>query len=225
MHARLCASFLLVTLAQVALASLRQLWVPDAAAIEAAAQGFSLAPTPEQTEGPYYPVADDWHNNDLTYIQGQPYKTAGPYLHIDSRLLYPDGSPVSGAVVQIWQCDSNGVYNHPAYQAAYPDKVLNPYFQYFGEAETDENGAFYFLTVPPISYAGRPVHVHVRVFVQGATMLTTQMYFPGDALLSADPFYLAAPDDQKDQLLVTPGATDAEDVHVSQVLVINFSSV
>ena len=69
--------------------------------------------TPAQTEGPFYPVAfpkdsdhDLLRNGALAYGRGQP-------SWVEGAVTDPDGKPVRGAVVEIWQCDEAGRYHHP----------------------------------------------------------------------------------------------------------------
>src|SRR5471032_1790213 len=73
-----------------------------------------IAPTPEQTEGPFYPVqfpADT--DNDLVQVRGQAAQAMGTVLHLEGRVLDLNGRPVEGALVEIWQSDAQGLYDHP----------------------------------------------------------------------------------------------------------------
>ena len=73
----------------------------------------SLEPTPEQSEGPFYPLELPLDaDNDLVQISGHAERAAGTILHLGGRVLDPDGRPVRGARLEIWQCDSLGVYHH-----------------------------------------------------------------------------------------------------------------
>src|SRR6516165_7994957 len=74
----------------------------------------TLATTPQQTEGPYYPVsfpADS--DNDLVQVRGQAAQAMGTVLHLEGRVLDTDGHPLGGALVEIWQSDAQGIYDHP----------------------------------------------------------------------------------------------------------------
>ena len=73
-----------------------------------------LRPTPRQAEGPYYPVSKpDDRDNDLLVLEGSAPTTIGTPLEISGLLVYDDGAPVRGAVVEIWQVDGQGIYDHP----------------------------------------------------------------------------------------------------------------
>ncbi|HEX3135533.1 MAG TPA: intradiol ring-cleavage dioxygenase, partial [Planctomycetota bacterium] len=78
-----------------------------------AARAADLIPTPPQTEGPFYPdkLPLD-QDNDLVLVQGRMDPSKGIITHLHGRILGPDGKPVRGAVMEIWQCDANGVYIH-----------------------------------------------------------------------------------------------------------------
>src|SRR3954468_6512181 len=71
-----------------------------------------LAAAPSQTEGPFYPTgfpADS--DNDLVQVRGQAAHATGTVLHLQGRVLDAVGKPLE-AVVEIWQCDSQGLYDH-----------------------------------------------------------------------------------------------------------------
>ncbi len=146
--------------------------------------GVPLALTPAQTEGPYYPVekpAD--RDNDLTRVAGQAALAKGDVLLLQGRLLDENARAIAGAVIEIWQADASGIYLHPN-----DPGVANrdPNFQSYGEAVTAADGSYAFRTVLPGLYGGRPEHIHVKVKLNGAELLTTQFYFAGDERLNAD---------------------------------------
>ena len=141
----------------------------------ALAQGTALRPTPSQSEGPFYPVAlptdsdfDLLRNGRVEYRQGQPAWVEG--VVSDTR-----GVPVSGAVVEIWQCDQAGHYHHPG-----DGGKADPAFQGFGRVAVGKDGRYRFRTLRPAPYGGRTPHIHVKVKLDGANLLTTQLYVAGD---------------------------------------------
>lgn len=134
-----------------------------------------LRPTPSQTEGPFYPVAlpadtdfDLLRNGRAAYGKGQPAWVEG--VLTDTR-----GVPVSGAVVQIWQCDQAGHYHHPG-----DGGKADPAFQGFGQVDVGRDGRYRFRTLRPAPYSGRTPHIHVKVRLDGQDLLTTQLYVAGD---------------------------------------------
>src|SRR5271169_1498909 len=77
-----------------------------------AAAAAALSATPAQTAGPFYPLelpADS--DNDLIHITGREGTAKGVVTYISGRILDRDGRPISGARVEIWQCDANGRYH------------------------------------------------------------------------------------------------------------------
>lgn len=135
----------------------------------------NLRPTPSQTEGPFYPVAmpadsdfDLLRNGNVDYRQGQPAWVEG--VVTDTR-----GTPVSGAVVEIWQCDHAGRYHHPG-----DGNRADPAFQGFGQVSVGRDGRYRFRTLRPVQYSSRTPHIHVKVKLDQQSLLTTQLYVAGD---------------------------------------------
>ncbi len=135
----------------------------------------TLRLTPAQTEGPFYPRTlprdvdfDLLRNGDLRYGQGQPAWLAG-------TVVDPDGRAVGGAVVEIWQCDQRGHYDHPG-DGGRADAA----FQGFGRTPVKGDGEYRFHTIRPAPYPGRTPHIHVKVKLGVHELLTTQVYVAGD---------------------------------------------
>lgn len=140
------------------------------------------AATPFLTEGPYYPL-DKPADRDNNLVEGATGFASGQALAIDGLLLWEDGSPVEGAVVEIWQTDNQGIYLHPNDR----DLVLRDQnFQSYGESITDAAGRWDFLTIVPGVYEGRPRHIHLKVRIGGEEKLTSQFVFAGDPQLAND---------------------------------------
>jgi protocatechuate 3,4-dioxygenase, beta subunit len=145
------------------------------------AQALDL--TPAQTEGPYYPKQKPAETDtDLTRIGNGP-QARGDVLLLEGTVVDPDGKPIAGAGVEIWQTDHQGVYAHPRDPGA---SRRDKNFQFYGVATTGETGAFAFRTIMPGGYGGRPRHIHAKVTPPGGATLTTQFYFKDDAALRRD---------------------------------------
>jgi len=141
----------------------------------ARAQPAPRRPTPAQTEGPFYPVqlpADSDHdllrNGTRQYAKGQPAWVEGTVTDLQGR-------PVSGATVEIWQCDHAGRYHHPG-DGGRADED----FQGFGRVTVGADGRYRFRTIRPVPYSGRTPHIHVKVRLGPRELLTTQLYVEGD---------------------------------------------
>ena len=145
--------------------------------------------TPAQTEGPFYPLAEDRVSDsdfDLVRIAGAVQEAGGEILHLTGTVHDENGAPVAGAVVEIWQCDVNGRYHHSQDAGAGKRDLA---FQGFGKALTGADGSYRFRTIRPVSYPGRTPHIHVKVKAKGRREFTTQMYVAGERLNAKDFLY------------------------------------
>jgi protocatechuate 3,4-dioxygenase, beta subunit len=155
------------------------------------AQTTSLLPTPRQTTGPFYPV--DWSGDadaDLVRVAGEAARAQGVVTHLRGRVLDARGEPVSGAVVEIWQCDAFGHYRHPRDRAEGRD----PGFQGRGRVATGPDGSYAFRTIRPVPYPGRTPHIHVAVMFPDRAPLVTQFYLAGEPLNERDGLFNALRD-------------------------------
>ena len=140
----------------------------------------TLPLTPAQTAGPFYPVTlPRDSDNDLIRVAGHNETARGTLIHLDGRVLDPTGRPVSGARVEIWQCDANGRYHNVLDDRA--DQPIDENFQGYGQTMTDESGGYRFRTIRPVPYPGRTPHIHFAVSGAGLSRFTTQMYVAGEA--------------------------------------------
>ncbi len=139
-----------------------------------------LARTPEMTEGPFYPDKLPLDtDNDLIIVNDGITPAVGEITHLTGRVITTSGSPVRGATIEIWQCDANQVYLHPADSDSKKDQQ-DRNFQGFGRFTTGSTGEYYFRTIKPVPYPGRPApHIHVKVKKGGRELLTTQIMIAG----------------------------------------------
>ncbi len=145
-------------------------------------------------------------DNDLTAQHaGDP---IGERIVVHGRELDEDGRPVRGALVEVWQANASGRYQH---KVDTHDAPLDPNFTGAGRTLTDEHGHYWFKTVKPGAYpwgnhynAWRPAHIHFSLFGAGIlSRLVTQMYFPGDPLQPLDPIFNSIPDAAARERLVS----------------------
>src|SRR5436190_23972104 len=77
----------------------------------------ALTLTPQQTQGPYYPLADDSpldKDNDLLYMNNSLTPASGIVTYISGRVLTSSGNPIRGALMELWHADVNGNYTYSA---------------------------------------------------------------------------------------------------------------
>lgn len=145
------------------------------------AQTRAQRPSPEQTLGPFYPRNASERprdtDADLLTVEGGRVLTLGVPIFLLGRVIDRRGVAVEGASVEIWQCDDNAVYHHPAGGAV---SERDPNFQGYGIDRTDRQGNFRFRTIRPVAYPGRTPHIHVRVRPARGRILATQLYLPGE---------------------------------------------
>lgn len=160
----------------------------------------ALVPTPAQTEGPFYPVAlPPDADNDLVSVRGAGAPARGVVMHITGRVRDTAGLPIVGARVEIWQCDAQGLYDHPR-QSDLGRRDQG--FQGFGQTIAAADGAYRFRTIQPVAYSGRTPHIHFRIVAPDGRRLTTQMYVAGEAGNERDGVFRAIRDPRQRQQVV-----------------------
>jgi protocatechuate 3,4-dioxygenase, beta subunit len=143
---------------------------------------------------------------DLTrQHKGEP---LGERIVVSGRVLDENGRPIPNILIEVWQANAAGRYNHRVDQH---DAPIDPNFTGAGRVLTDAQGHYRFLTIKPGEYpwrnhhnAWRPAHIHFSLFGQGLVQrLITQMYFPGDPLLDYDPMFTCVADEKARNRLVS----------------------
>jgi protocatechuate 3,4-dioxygenase beta subunit len=166
--------------------------------------------TPTQTLGPFYPRSASERpretDPDLLVLQGDRVLSKGVPLYLTGRVIDRRGQPRANAEVEIWQCDANAVYHHPAGGA---EAERDPNFQGYGRTVTDRDGTFHFRTIRPVPYPGRTPHIHARVQAQGASALATQLYLPDDPGNARDFLFRQLSDAERAALLLNLRPTES----------------
>ena len=154
--------------------------------------------SPSQTVGPYFAQGllrdgDQVFTNTLISEN-----TEGERIRIEGCVLDAEGRPIEDAMIEIWQANHHGRYNHPLDEQ---DKPLDPEFMGHGRASTDVNGKYRFETIKPGSVPGpgnttQAPHINVIVFARG--MLShafTRIYFENEADNRNDPVLMGIEDE------------------------------
>lgn len=160
--------------------------------------------TPQQTAGPFYPADKINVSTDLVRLDGQSQKAIGDIVVVEGLVLDQAYQIIPGALVEIWQACASGRYNHVDDPNPAP---LDPHFQYWGKAFTDQNGFYRFRTIIPGSYPAeegwnRPAHIHFKIMHPQYQDVITQMYFKHDPLNDVDQILLELKQSDQDKLIV-----------------------
>ena len=166
--------------------------------------GIDCNQTGGDIQGPFY-RPDVPVRNELDL-----YGDAGMGLTLSGLVMDLECNPIPNAVVDIWHADPTAA---AADQLTNADSVnydnSSSEMRYRGQTATDENGRYSFHTKKPGWYLNgdtfRPMHIHVKVWVNNTEKLTTQLYFQGDPHIEGDPW--AHPDRE---VVLSPNGTGEE---------------
>jgi protocatechuate 3,4-dioxygenase alpha subunit len=147
---------------------------------------MSLQPTTSQTVGPFFKIGFEWlYRNNLI---GE--AVSGEQVTIQGRVFDGDGAPVPDAILEIWQANAHGKYDHPEDTQ---NKPLEAGFKGYGRVPTSADGVFRFVTIKPGPVPGpngkeQAPHLAISVFMRGLLKrLVTRVYFPDDSRNASDP--------------------------------------
>jgi protocatechuate 3,4-dioxygenase alpha subunit len=146
---------------------------------------MSLQATTSQTVGPFFKIGLEWLYRDNLVGEG----VSGERVTIQGRIFDGDGVPVPDAIVEIWQANAHGKYDHPEDTQ---DKPLESSFKGYGRVPTSAEGVFRFATIKPGPVPGakgteQAPHLAISIFMRGLLKrLVTRMYFPDDPLNADD---------------------------------------
>jgi hydroxyquinol 1,2-dioxygenase len=135
---------------------------------------------------------------------------------VTGRVLSTNGSPIPGALLDVWETNENGLYEQQ--DPEQPDMNLR------GKFRTDSEGRFYFVGIKPVSYSipddgpvgqllrslgrhpFRPAHIHLLISADGFVPVTTHLFVKGDPYLDSDAVF-----GTKDSLVVDFIRYDSEE--------------
>jgi protocatechuate 3,4-dioxygenase alpha subunit len=169
----------------------------------------TYAQTASQTVGPFFHDAlfrADARRNVLAVPE-----TIGARIRIEGHVYDGDGQAVPDALIEIWQANHHGRYNHPAEQRALP---LDPAFIGFGRSDTDAAGRYWFETIRPGPVPfdrerTQAPHICVAVFARGLlNHLLTRLYFADEPANANDPVLSYVPAERRATLLAARADVD-----------------
>lgn len=168
---------------------------------------MDLVPNPSQTIGPFFHFSLTTEAHSVRCIAGP--QAPGERVWLMCRVLDGDGAPLNDAMIEIWQANAEGKYNHPDDPRA---GAKDPTFTGFGRLGTDENGMCEFETIKPGRVPGpgnvlQAPHLNLAVFARGLLrQLYTRVYFAGDPANQQDPVLALVPAERRGTLMALNGA-------------------
>ncbi len=166
----------------------------------------TLKQTPSQTVGPYfaYGLTAPQYGYAHDAIAGPTLTeddTPGARIRVEGIVYDGNGDPISDAMVEIWQADSSGRYQHPE-----DPRRPNAKFVGFGRCGTgtDEQNRFWFDTVKPgAAEEGHAPHLNMILFARGMLVHAyTRVYFSDEeAANAADPVLSTVPEERRATLI------------------------
>ena len=152
--------------------------------------------TEATVEGPFYTA--DAPMLKAPFVLPHRANEPGDVLFFSGTVRSTGGAPLSGALIDLWQADADGMYSH----FNIPEEKAP--FNLRGRFVADKDGKFEVQTWVPVSYeipkagptgallkklgrhAWRPAHLHIRLSHQGYQTLTTQIFLQNDPWIDSD---------------------------------------
>jgi protocatechuate 3,4-dioxygenase alpha subunit len=126
--------------------------------------------TPSQTVGPFLSIGLPWPDGPTVVPKGTP-----GAIMITGTVFDGAGEPVPDALVETWQADPDGRFDHPDD----PRGAVNKGFRGFGRCPTDSQGNYWIHTLQPGAIPGQAPHIDVSVLARGLLhRVVTRIYFP-----------------------------------------------
>ncbi len=163
---------------------------------------MSLHTTPSATVGPYLAIGLTWEDGPTVVEPGTP-----GAIWLRGTVFDGNGDPVPDAMVETWQADPDGRFDHPD-----DPRGAVTGFRGFGRAYTVDGGAYGICTLKPGRVPDgegglQAPHVDVSVFARGLLdRVVTRIYFADEAAANAEDAVLRSlPDDAaRETLIATP---------------------
>jgi protocatechuate 3,4-dioxygenase alpha subunit len=168
---------------------------------------FQRGTTPSATVGPYLAIGLAWDDGAYAVAEGTP-----GALWLRGTVFDGNGDPVPDAMVETWQADPDGHFDHPDDPRG---RSTYPGFRGFGRAQTVDGGEYAVLTLKPGRVPDgegglQAPHVDVSVFARGLLdRVVTRIYFADEAEANAEDAVLRTlPDDASRQTLLAQPSAD-----------------
>ena len=158
--------------------------------------------TPSQTAGPYLAIGLPWPDGPFVVAEGTP-----GAITITGVVWDGAGEPVHDALVETWQADPDGRFDHPADPRG-RRRPAEPSFRGFGRCLTGPDGSYRIVTLQPGPLPSpdggtEAPHIDVSVFARGLLdRVVTRLYFSDEAdSNAADPVLSTVPEHRRGTLI------------------------
>ncbi|MGB0662625.1 MAG: protocatechuate 3,4-dioxygenase subunit alpha [Pontibacterium sp.] len=187
---------------------------------------MSFKQTPSQTVGPYFAYGLTAQQYGYNHSQIANHclvteNTEGERIRLVGRVFDAQGKAVDDAVIEIWQANAHGRFNHKNDQRA--GRELDPAFKGFGRVGTGttEDNSYRFETIKPGAIDNdQAPFISVTVFMRGLpNHAYTRVYFSDEATNSNDKVLNKVPAERRKTLVAqrketTTGVEYVFDIHM-----------
>lgn len=164
--------------------------------------------TASQTVGPYLRIGLIYGEGQTNLVRDE---TAGERIKLMGVVYDSNGDPITDAMVEIWQADANGIYDHPNDPLR---AQADPHFRGFGRSETRRNGVYEFKTIKPGGRDGNVPYINVHVFARGMLIhAMTRIYFEDEDGNAADPVLSGLENGRRETLVAVREAEDGMPIY------------
>ena len=161
-----------------------------------------------QTIGPYFRIGLIYGEPQNDLVKGQ---TLGERITLTGVVFDGDGQPIPDALIEIWQPDANGIFNHPSDPL---QEQADPHFRGFGRAENHNAGMYEFKTIKPGGRDGKPPYINVHIFSRGMLIhAMTRIYFSDEPANADDPVLNSIEPERRHTLIATREQADGPPVY------------
>ena len=168
---------------------------------------MSPSTTPSQTVGPYFSLGLPWPDGPYVVAEGTP-----GAIWLRGQVLDGHGDPVPDSMIESWQADQNGRFDHAETASAASGQ---PGFRGFGRCLAEDDGRYAILTlkpggVPAPDGSPQAPSIDLSVFARGLLKrVVTRIYFADEeAANAADPVLTSLADPEARATLIAVRSDD-----------------
>ena len=160
--------------------------------------------TPSQTVGPFYAIG---LTRTAMHVMATD-ETQGERIFVEGQVFDGDGVAIPDVMVELWQANAYGRYNHPDDKQ---EKPLDPTFTGWGRSGTDDKYFYRFETIKPGPVPGandtvQAPHINTVIFARGMLVHAyTRIYFSDEPANDSDPVLQSIKNKARRKTLIAAG--------------------